>query len=121
MSVADLVRFIPGRRAVVRASLSRTLRRLWRGGWVELVNAYGYSLTARRAAADANVQAAEHDPEGTFARAEAAPGFFPFGTPAEYLVYLRAHADQVTHGQPVDFVQITPTGRERLTVPPPGR
>ena len=32
--VADLVRMAPGRLAVARASLSRTLRRLWRAGWV---------------------------------------------------------------------------------------
>lgn len=76
MYVADLVRLAPGRRAVARASLPRTLRRLWRAGWVELVNAYGYSLTARYADVDADLQAAERDPDGTYARDAAARGSF---------------------------------------------
>jgi hypothetical protein len=54
--VADLLRQTPGRRAVVKASLSRTLRRLWRAGCVELVNAWGYSL--RQMHADARGRAA---------------------------------------------------------------
>jgi hypothetical protein len=115
MFVADLVRLAPGRRAVVRASLSRTLRRLWHAGWVELFNAWGYSLTARHADADAQLQEYERDPDATYAQAAAAPGFFPYVTPEEYLVSLRERALQLKRGRPVHVVQITSAGRERLT------
>jgi hypothetical protein len=82
---------------VARASLSRTLRRLWRAGWVELVNAWGTSLTERHAAA--------------------APGLMLYATPEAYLVYLRERAARLTHGRPVHLVQIMDAGRERLTAP----
>ncbi len=115
MYVADLVRLAPGRRAVARASVSRTLRRLWRAGWVELVNAHGYSLTACHADVKVDLQAAERDPEGTFARAAAAQGFFPFLTPEEFLEHLRGSVERLTRSQLVKVVQITSAGRERLS------
>ena len=87
LNVADLVRVAPGSRTVARASLSRTLRRLWRAGWIELINGNGYSLTAQHAHADAALLAAERDPEGAYARAATAGGLFVFASPAEYLAY----------------------------------
>ena len=59
MYVSELVRLSPARLAVARASLSRTLRRLWRAGCVELINQNGSSLTAWHAAIAADLHDAE--------------------------------------------------------------
>jgi hypothetical protein len=113
--VADLVQQTPGRPGVARASLSRTLRRLWRAGLIELFDRSGYSLTQRHADADAELQAVERDPEVAFARACVDGGFFPFDTPKEYVTDLRARTARLKRGLVMHIVQITSAGRERLT------
>lgn len=115
MYVAELIRLAPGRPAVARASVSRTLRRLWCHGWIELASVSGWSLTAKHADADAELQAAERDPEGTYATAKAYGGLFLWQSPAEYLAYLRRRATQRVHRQRMAYAQITSAGRERLT------
>lgn len=115
MYVSELVRLAPGRPAVARASVSRTLRRLWRQGWIELASASGYSLSAKHGNAAAELQAAERDPAGTYADAAGRGGFFIFATPEDYLADLRDRARRFVRGQRMCFVQITTSGRQRLT------
>lgn len=121
----ELLHEMPARSAAAKASLSRTLRRLWRAGWVELLKSGGsltgaYAAVAADAAtARADLQAAERDPERAFATAKAYGGFFPFRTPEVYLAYVRAHVLRCASGEPrrspTRAVQITHAGRERLS------
>jgi hypothetical protein len=115
LSFSELLRLAPGRRTVARASLSRTLRRLWRHGLVELITEHGHTLKAKCANVAAALQAAEEDPDGTYAVVKARGGFFPYGTAAEYLKHLRYSARQAVVGLRMHYVQITSAGRERLT------
>jgi len=68
--MADLVELIARpqtRRGVTRASLSRTLRRLWRAGLVELLDDWT-TLSARDEQARAKLAALEADPAAAYAR-----------------------------------------------------
>ena len=85
MSIRRLVELLRpghGSTASTRASLSRTLRRLWRAGLVELTNDYGWILTDRYAEPDTELAQHEADPEAAYARELAAivargSGLFP--------------------------------------------
>lgn len=112
-----------GSAASTRASLSRTLRRLWRAGLVELTNDWGRTLTDYYAAIDEELAAQERDPEAAFAAVLAAiagaPGFFPYETAEEYLASERRRIARLRRGKPMRAVCLTPQGRElvqRLTV-----
>jgi hypothetical protein len=115
--IRDLMRLRQGSRNVVKASVSRSLRRLWRAGWVELLSEHGSSLTNHHANAAADLEAAERDPEGVYARARAVggPGLFLWATPQEYLSYLHSRADELMRGRRMALVYITNAGRQRLT------
>lgn len=114
--LSNLLKSMPGRPEVARASLSRTLRRLWRAGWVELLGDCGRSLTRIYADAAADLQAAERDPAGTYARAAAQPGIFLWQSPEEYLAHLRRTAAWLPRQRRMTIVQITSAGRQRLTL-----
>jgi hypothetical protein len=115
LSFNELLRLAPARPTVARASLSRTLRRLWRRGLIELITEHGHTLSAKYANAAVALQTAEKDPEGTYALAEWHGGFFPYETPTEYLEHLRYSVRQRILGQRMHYVQITSAGRERLS------
>ena len=102
---------------IARASLSRTLRRLWRTGLVELTNDWGWALTEHYAAVDEQLAAHERDPDAVFANQLAAiargvPGFFPFATAGEYLAFARRSAAKRKRGKPMRYVSLTPQGRD---------
>ena len=92
--LVELLRPGHGSAASTRASLSRTLRRLWRDGLVELSSWGRGTLTERYAALDTALAEHEADPEAAYADVLAAidrgvPGFFPYDSPAKYLDYKR--------------------------------
>lgn len=106
-----------GSAASTRASLSRTLRRLWRAGLVELLNERGWTLTECYAAIDEELAAHERDPDAAFAAVLAAiadgpPGFFPYATAEEYLESERRRAAALRRGIPMHAVCLTPQGRD---------
>ena len=68
----------------------------------------------RYAAVEADLEAAERDPEDTYARTAATRSFFPFSTSDDYLRYLRRDAARERRGLHAHVVQITRAGRERL-------
>jgi len=115
--VRDLVRLQvrPGRSpAVTRASLSRTLRRLWRAGLVELHDRLD-SLSTKRQMARERLQRFEADPVGSYQgyrswaaqlrRADA------YGSAEAFLAAKRVQASAVPHLRVVR-VTATPRGRE---------
>jgi DNA-binding MarR family transcriptional regulator len=107
--------------ASARASLSRTLRRLWRQGYVELENNYGRTLTSVHAALDAELARHEADPLAAYeekraALAAGAPMFFPFASPAEWLEGHRQQIERLRRpGLRCTFARLTPKGAERLS------
>jgi hypothetical protein len=128
LTVAALVIRIGRRgasRTVTRASLSRTLRRLWRDGLVEL-SEHGRTLTEKRDHIRAMVGEQEADPEQAYAgylawRASIAAMLGqpvkpdPYGS-VEYFMRARRRA---MHQRPriyVRDVQITEAGLARLTL-----
>ena len=65
VSVANLVCGLGGTPSV-RASLSRTLRRLWTRGLVELHDRWGGTMTVRSTRAHEAAESATADPEGAY-------------------------------------------------------
>jgi hypothetical protein len=102
---------------IARASLSRTLRRLWRQGLVELEGAYqGSTLTARLAYINEELAAIEADPEAAYAPLRETcqrVAFYP-KTAADYLAFKRRLAPERRQHYPVKFVCSTEQGRARL-------
>lgn len=99
--VRDLVRLqvLAGRpQAVARASLSRTLRRLWRAGLVELHGRSG-TLGAKQEEARERLVRFEADPQGGYQRYRAwarASGMADrYGSAEAFLAAKRAQADAV--------------------------
>ncbi len=117
VSIDELVRRSPRRQAVARASLSRTLRRLWRAGLVELLNDWGDTLTEYYAAIDNKLAAQERDPDAAFAVVldavrRGAPGFFPYTTAADWIEDQRRAAAKLKRSKPTRTVCLTAQGRE---------
>jgi DNA-binding MarR family transcriptional regulator len=108
--------------ASTRASLSRTLRRLWQAGYVELENDWRVTLTEQQAEADARLAQLEADPEGEYRRqadaiAAGKPGFFPFTSATEYLEHRRwsiRRWDKRNNRHTAAV--LTPAGRERVSI-----
>lgn len=123
VAIHDLVRRSQRRPPVARASLSRTLRRLWRAGLVELTTDWGTTLTEHHAEIDDTLAAQERDPEAAFAEEldavrRGVPGFLPYTTADEWLGYQRSAAARRKRGKPMRVVCLTSEGRalvERLT------
>jgi hypothetical protein len=129
VSINSLVRHSSQRRLVARASISRTLRRLWRAGLIELANDWNHTLTQHYAAIDAKLAAHVADPEGTFAATaetimrhveQGGRWFWPFTTAPEYLAWAQRKAgEDRRRACHMRYVRITPAGRdylERLTL-----
>lgn len=122
MSIRELVELLRpghGSRASTRASLSRTLRRLWRAGLVELKNDWGWTLTERHAELDTQLTQHEADPEAAYARELAAiergaPGFFPYDSPAEYLEHKRWWNVHLKRYMRNSVVELTARGQEQI-------
>ena len=97
---------------VVRASLSRALRRLWRRGLVELhtmqFGYYGECFSQVRANAEARLQGAEADPAGRYADACALLGEDFWGSVEGYLEVLREKATETPR---LRVVRVTLTAR----------
>ena len=121
--IRQLVRLLApahGSVASTRASLSRTLRRLWSVGLIELENDWRVPLTKRLAALDAERAQLEADPEAAYAKQRAAidrgaPGFFPFTSAAEYLPFQRRMIARRRRGCRHTVAVLTTNGREWLT------
>ncbi len=122
--LVDLLRPGHGSSASTRASLSRTLRRLWRDGLVELTNDWNpdRTLTARLAKLDAELAKHEADPEAEYASLlekvadGRLPEWFARGSPSGNLEqYRRAHARDRRHLRN-NTVVLTASGLQLLTV-----
>lgn len=126
----------PGRSpSVVRASLSRTLRRLWRDGLVELFNSYAYgdgyrhsTMSASRDREVAKLREAERDPEAAFRDYLQLIGQVAqcgvmmdigYDSADEYIAARRERVQPerrvAIRDFRVKFIEITDSGRERLT------
>jgi hypothetical protein len=114
-----------GSPAITKASLSRTLRRLWQAGYVELENDWRVTLTETKAAAAARLAALEvgyeADYEVILARHLAGNptcGFFPFSTATDYLEHQRWVLTRYfgKRNRRHTAAVLTPTGRERVSI-----
>jgi hypothetical protein len=108
--------------ASTRASLSRTLRRLWRAGLVELEHDGGLTLTEMQTATDAELACFDADPAGDYAAVLAKiaagriPACFARKSQAAYLAYRRQQiADRTRHARTRAAV-LTAAGRERASI-----
>jgi DNA-binding transcriptional ArsR family regulator len=117
LPVNDLVRALRRRGtslAVTRASLSRTLRRLWRAGLVELATRYSYmpTMTEKQQRDRARVDADITDPVAAYERYKSVVGseFDTCGSPEAYLAGLRANWGRAPDLR-VQRVRITDAGR----------
>ncbi len=97
---------------VARASLSRTLRRLWKAGLIELYDARS-SLSQHFCAAQRKLAESEADPEAAYRRALELLGdeFFHYESVAEFLETQRHRLNDVPRGFYVKHVQITEPGQ----------
>ena len=102
---------------VTRASLSRTLRRLWRDGFVELSDGWRSTMTKEQETVAAAVARHEADPVAAYERYKAlmGEGWDRHGSVQAFMAAQRSRRPslRVTH------VQITDAGRARLTVSAP--
>ncbi len=106
-----------------RASLSRTLRRLWRAGLVELKSDWGVTLSDRLHELEVELAAHEGDVDGAYADILAAvargtPGFFACGSADEYLQHHRRLVSRRKRHIRSTSVELSMRGREyveRLT------
>lgn len=103
---------------VARASLSRTLRRLWAAGLVELVTGHATRPTLTEQAkywrsVYAKVQAAPDAAYQAYRRLLANPADDDYGSAAAYVDACRVDAERPSAR--VRRVALTPKGRERLT------
>lgn len=114
MPVSSLVRRSTRSINGARASLSRTLRRLWRRGIVELENDYGYTLTRQIEAIETTLAKQEQDPENVYRKARAQGGFFPFADATEYLESCRVGTQSRKRHRRIQWVRLTNKGREAL-------
>lgn len=123
LELADLrgALYRPGRTSgVAKASLSRTLRRLWLAGLVELYDrpwaGPDAALSRCHWEAQRRLAHAEADPDQFYQdfRANFA-AFDRYGSAAAFLEHKRAQAKQPHRGFYVRYVQITEPGRSRLT------
>jgi DNA-binding MarR family transcriptional regulator len=112
-------------RNVARASISRTLRRLWALGLVELHHhpwaCADTSLSAKQREARRRLAEAEADPEGVY------QGYVAwiarkwhdrYGSAAAFVEAKRKQASRPERGYYVRFIEITDKGRQRLTFSP---
>ena len=119
--LVDLLRPAHGSLASTRASVSRTLHRLWRSGLVELENTEGHTLTERLAALDAELAEHEANPEAEYEEALEAvsrgvPVFLARGSADGLLEnHRREVAREKRHLRRTAAV-LTPQGQELLTV-----
>jgi hypothetical protein len=113
LHIKQLVRLVGprGRTPAVRqASLSRTLRRLWRAGLVELISDWQETMTGKQQRNQTRLAEIEANPEAAYARhqdllqEDAAPSL------EAYLMGVRTRM-QHPPDMRVQRVQITPKGR----------
>ena len=100
---------------VARASISRTLHRLFKRGLVDLQNNYGNSFTERLADRDRQLTEHERDPEAAYQRQvdaikRGAPGFFPFTNADGYLAWTRRHVARRRSEMRATWIQATDDG-----------
>jgi hypothetical protein len=100
---------------VIRASLSRTLRRLWRIGYLELFGAWGNSATEtherEHERALGRLEAARADPAGEYARAVAMIGedWDWWKSPEAYLAFCESRVSRPPSIR-VTYVALTKAG-----------
>lgn len=111
-AVAVLVNRAAGSLNTRRASTSRSLRRLWRLGLVELENQYGCSLTERLRSRMEELAHHEADAEAAFEAARTGAAFFPFADAGEYLSWHRSRVENRSKYQRAQIVRLTPLGWE---------
>jgi DNA-binding MarR family transcriptional regulator len=103
---------------VAQASLSRSLRRLWSAGFVELAMRDGDTLTAKASTRREVLAFVQGSPERAYQayrqRLAQSNGNTrdAFGSPAAYVAYFRARARQIPHAR-IHVVRLTPNGRAR--------
>lgn len=123
LAVVELVKIVARRgtsRGVTKASLSRTLRRLWRAGLVELMSGWGWSRTMTQAHhAECKHRAArDADPVAAYEEYKAIVTSYDMpdahGSAEAYMAAMRV-ADRRLPDVRVTRVQITKAGRARLT------
>jgi hypothetical protein len=111
-----------GSQASTRASLSRTLRRLWRAGLVELEHAGGLTLREMHVACDAELARFNVDPEadyaGTLAKIASGriPALFAHASAAAYFAERRRYITGQTCHMRAQFAVLTAAGRERMAL-----
>ena len=112
--VLDRVRLPATALPVAHASLSRSLRRLWSAGLVELTTRDGETLTAKASARREVLAFVQASPETAYhayrERLAQSNVRGAFGSPSAYVAYFRARARQVPHAR-IHVVQLTPAGR----------
>lgn len=113
-SVAQLVRRSGRSVRVARASLSRTLRRLWLRGLVELEDDWGHPLTQGIASIEQDLARHERDPDEAFRCDREARALFPYATAREYLDVHRREARTVTRYRRTRRARVTVAGRQVL-------
>ena len=119
--LVDLLQPAHGSLASTRASVSRSLRRLWRAGLVELENNRRQTLTEQLAVLDAVLAAHEADPEAEYARVlEGVPHRWPAvltrGSAEGYLAYRRQTVAREKRSIRSAVVVLTAQRQEFLTV-----
>jgi hypothetical protein len=124
--LVKLLRPSHGSAASTKASLSRTLRRLWQAGYVELEGGWArVTLTEKQAAADAQLARLEAGYEAEYEvvrarhlKGDGTCGFFPFNTAADYLEHQRWTLTRHfgTRHQRHTAASLTPAGRERVSI-----
>jgi hypothetical protein len=99
-------------RGSARASLSRTLRRLWRAGLIELLTGTYTTFTSYHAEIDRRLARVEQDPKTVFQLAVAKGALEQ--SPEDYLRTARVQAARRRRNIRAMHVQITPVGRAAL-------
>lgn len=105
--------------SVARASLSRTLRRLWTAGLVELYSSphrsTGTGLSRKHLEAQKYLAEVEADPDGHYQRFRRDfADYDTYGSVAAFVEERRRRANRIYRGFYVRYVQITDLGRRRL-------
>ena len=122
--LVDLLRAGHGSSNSTRASLSRTLRRLRRDGFVELTNDWNpdRTLTERHAKLDTELAQHEADPEADYASLLAkiacgtVPALYDRGSSAAHLEHTRRQIESQKRHLRNNTVVLTAGGLELLTV-----
>jgi hypothetical protein len=102
-------------RSVARPSVSRTLRRLWVRGLVELEDEYGRTLTQHLADIDGDLRTHQRDPELAFEAARRAPGFCPFANSGDYLAWYLAQRERRRRNHKMCRARLTQKARQILS------